>query len=447
MGKYLPQAQFKLSGLVTGSLTDSATTATLSSPPSGAKLPMYMLLSPGQTDEELTKIIDVSGSNVTIQRGINNGGVGTPHNANITYEMVISSYAWKELVDAVENGYLTEPTENAFAKVDADTFTIAGVDRTDYYTAGRTIRLNGSVYATVVSSSFSSNTTVNISGGTVPTTVTSIELILGPKGGQGALALVSAIQNAKHTYGVDAGSTDDYEIDLLPAPSAYTDGMLVTFKPNTENTGASTLNVNSLGAKDIKKSKDEDLAAGDIKEGQIVTVIYDSTTGDFMLQSSPVTQQTRSVPLVLKLGKTGTPAEGTVGGGNDLGVLLDKASSEDVWAKYPVPADWVPGTEMTIEWFWSMASVTAGNVVIQQQVGYLRNGAAIPSITALLNQTQTVAVPTSANEIEKTAFNTFTPTAGDLLTFRMLRLGGDASDTANEDMGLSGAVLTYTSQQ
>ena len=84
-------------------------------------------------------------------------------------------------------------------------------------------------------------------------------------------------------YGIDGGSTDDYVVSLDVAPTAYTAGMLVSFKANTANTGACTLNLNSLGAKAIKKNTSEDLTTDDIKAGQVVVVVYDGT--NFQLQT------------------------------------------------------------------------------------------------------------------------------------------------------------------
>lgn len=86
-------------------------------------------------------------------------------------------------------------------------------------------------------------------------------------------------------YAEDAGSTDAYAVSFTPAPSAYTDGMTVAFKANTVNTDAATLNVNSLGAKTIKKHNDRDLATGDIEAEQIVVVVYNSTDGVFEMVS------------------------------------------------------------------------------------------------------------------------------------------------------------------
>jgi len=78
-------------------------------------------------------------------------------------------------------------------------------------------------------------------------------------------------------YASDAGSTDSYAVSLTPAPTEYWAGLVVWFKANTVNTGAATLNVNSLGAKTIKKRGSFDLGDGDIRANEIVQVVYDGT--------------------------------------------------------------------------------------------------------------------------------------------------------------------------
>lgn len=78
-------------------------------------------------------------------------------------------------------------------------------------------------------------------------------------------------------YAVDSVGTDAYAITPSPAETAYVTGKEYTFKAGTANTGAATLNVNSLGAKTIKKDVSTDLATGDILANQIVTVKYDGT--------------------------------------------------------------------------------------------------------------------------------------------------------------------------
>lgn len=93
----------------------------------------------------------------------------------------------------------------------------------------------------------------------------------------------TGLQHNAEKYAADAGANDTYVITLSPAPTSYTNGMVVYFKANTANTGAATLNVNSLGAITIVKEVSTTLIDGDIQAGQFVTVIYDGT--NFVLQS------------------------------------------------------------------------------------------------------------------------------------------------------------------
>lgn len=89
-------------------------------------------------------------------------------------------------------------------------------------------------------------------------------------------------------YAADAGSNDTYVITLAPVPTQYLAGMTYQFKANTLNTGPSTLNVNTLGAKAIKKfisGGKTDVETGDIIAGQICTCVYDGT--DMILTSTP----------------------------------------------------------------------------------------------------------------------------------------------------------------
>ncbi len=65
-------------------------------------------------------------------------------------------------------------------------------------------------------------------------------------------------------------------------PTAYFDGMEVSFYPSTPNTGATTINVAGLGAKPLRGEGGNPLPAGRIDAG-LVTARYSSATGDFRL--------------------------------------------------------------------------------------------------------------------------------------------------------------------
>lgn len=106
--------------------------------------------------------------------------------------------------------------------------------------------------------------------------------------------LVTAAAYDHLITGQDAGSSDAYAVAMTPTVRAYADitGIPVVFKANTVNTGACTLNLDSLGAIAIKKEKDQDPATGDIKAGQWVLVVYDGTNFQML---SPVTKPAQPV--------------------------------------------------------------------------------------------------------------------------------------------------------
>lgn len=78
-------------------------------------------------------------------------------------------------------------------------------------------------------------------------------------------------------YKADTGSANAYAIAPSPAITSYTAGQTFTFKATNANTGASTLNVNSLGTKTIKLPNGNDLGPNNIVANQVVQVEYDGT--------------------------------------------------------------------------------------------------------------------------------------------------------------------------
>ena len=100
------------------------------------------------------------------------------------------------------------------------------------------------------------------------------------RNGSGTSTTATATEMAGPLYCADAGASDTYACSLSPAPSGYTTGATYIFKANTSNTGAATINFNSLGAKTIVKvagGVTTTLADNDIRAGQIVEVVYDGT--------------------------------------------------------------------------------------------------------------------------------------------------------------------------
>lgn len=79
------------------------------------------------------------------------------------------------------------------------------------------------------------------------------------------------------TFAVTAAGTDTYTATPSPAITAYTSYHRFYVLFTNANTGAATLNLAALGAKDIKKNGTVALAAGDIGAGQIHLLVYDGT--------------------------------------------------------------------------------------------------------------------------------------------------------------------------
>jgi hypothetical protein len=71
--------------------------------------------------------------------------------------------------------------------------------------------------------------------------------------------------------------TDTLTGSLTPAIAAYATGNLFSFVAANTNTGAATINLNSLGAKSITKAGTTALAAGDIVSNRIYLIEYDGT--------------------------------------------------------------------------------------------------------------------------------------------------------------------------
>lgn len=74
-----------------------------------------------------------------------------------------------------------------------------------------------------------------------------------------------------------ASGTDTYTASLSPSLLAYLSSQVFYIKFTNANTGASTLNINSLGAKAIKDQFGNALTAGQIAAGSRHALMYDGT--------------------------------------------------------------------------------------------------------------------------------------------------------------------------
>lgn len=82
-------------------------------------------------------------------------------------------------------------------------------------------------------------------------------------------------------YFSESGAVDAYvlaPISSKKAPTSYAEGLRVRFQTVNSNTGPSTVNLNSLGVKNIVDSNNAPLSGDEIQSGKIVTLYYDGTS-------------------------------------------------------------------------------------------------------------------------------------------------------------------------
>ena len=140
---------------------------------------------------------------------------------------------------------------------------------------------------------------------------------------------------------VATGSADAYVLAANQTLTAYYDGLRLCFEANFTNGGTATLNVDSVGAKTIKKLHDQALAAGDIESGQKVDVVFDSDGDCWQLLSQiaatpyadPLT--TRGDVLFRNASATTRLAAGTAG----YFLQTQGAGADPVWAAVGNVAD------------------------------------------------------------------------------------------------------------
>lgn len=99
--------------------------------------------------------------------------------------------------------------------------------------------------------------------------------------------------------GTDIGAVNAYALTISdPVVAAYHAGQRFQFIPANTNTGASTLNINSVGAPNILKlgtSGPIALSGGEIVAGNITDVQYDGTEFQ-LLTTIPISSSTGSIP-------------------------------------------------------------------------------------------------------------------------------------------------------
>lgn len=104
-----------------------------------------------------------------------------------------------------------------------------------------------------------------------------------------------------------AGSSSAYTASTSTQPGSYVDGWTVYLKPNHSNTGAATLNLDSLGAKALRSVSGTAMAAGEIVINRPFTARYDSTGDEFLVDNAASSGGIRQPPPGRLTLTSGTP--------------------------------------------------------------------------------------------------------------------------------------------
>lgn len=158
--------------------------------------------------------------------------------------------------------------------VSSTSFTLAG-DQTTVFTVGRRVKTTnsgGTVYSTITASVFGVSTTVTVvnDSGNLDSGLSAV-----------SYGLLQATNKSSPPFDMLVyltGTAGTNTITASPAKSAagYITGQTFIFTPANTNTGATTLNVSSLGAKNVFNDNVA-CVGGELKAGVPVAVMYDGT--------------------------------------------------------------------------------------------------------------------------------------------------------------------------
>lgn len=255
-------------------------------------------------------------------------------------------------------------------------------------------------------------------------------------------------------------SGNDYSLTTNDSVAAYAAGQLYTFIVNAASTGAATLNINTIGAKAIKKHHDLALESGDLEASQIVVVAYKATEDVFQLLTptaagAAIIQGTHTIwvpaaamtPAVTSGCQWLSYAETTAGRPDIVTIDFDKDSDEFAQFSIAMPKSWNEGTVTFIPYWTHKTSTAAYGVVWFLQGVAVSNddtidvayGTAVGSTDAGGTDEDLYVGPTSA-----AITIGGTPAAGDNVFFQIYRDVSDGSDTLDADACLIGINILIT---
>lgn len=127
--------------------------------------------------------------------------------------------------------------------------------------------------------------------------VTASGITLDPAAGPDTDNQMLAQSMVRHAQGAisyeDSGSANAYVLTAINSnfvqPDSYVDGMLAYFQAGNANTGASTINISSIGVKDLVNISGSALTSGEIAANSYYLVQYDQANDRFVVSTIGIT--------------------------------------------------------------------------------------------------------------------------------------------------------------
>ena len=351
---------------LSGSISSTATSITLSSflvPVSDAQITMVLMdtdiaygtIAPKTSNSEfisftgITENVDGTSTLTGVTRGLNKT---SPYTSSSTFKTPHAGQTQFILSDAPQVFEKYVSLENAETITGLKTFPAGGNASAPVSGASYTAPTNDLEYASkkyvddiAIAGAPDASTTVK----GIVEEATQAEVDAGTAaGGTSARLFINPSTHrgrAYNDYAADSVGTDAYAITISPAITAYVTGQVFVFKAGTANTGAATLAVSGLAAKAIVKNFNAALETGDIRAGQVVTVVYESVGDNFQLQTSELVHIHEAATSGGQLNATNVFSAGTVptarlgSGTADSSTFL---RGDQTYTTIPTPAVFVP---------------------------------------------------------------------------------------------------------
>lgn len=195
----------------------------------------------------------------------------------------------------------------------------------------------------------------------------------------------SLVSSSRTAIGTASG-TNSYTLTLSPALTSYAFGQVFDVQFTNANTGASTLNINGLGAVSIVRNGSKVLKSGDILAGQVFSLFYDGT----------------NFQIIGRVSTGWRPSPLSLGDGVSNGASLSPNSGAGYFANFEAGLDdeymfnlaldkgglEYDGSDVYIDLYWMKFGATGGTVIWEIDYAFVSVGEnAFTKIDATLSVT------------------------------------------------------------